>query len=358
MAILLPACLLPLLLPQDPPPVPVLHPEVVLAAATDPVPLAEFGLGDGGLGAGERATLRWSAGGCTTAGGVRIECRSAGVKLTFPSGRELLVAADGLVHLRTGEFAGPFATGLELRLGCGTLVRIALSASARQRLRDVQVVDGERVLQPWRRGEPATWIDRPSAWAGLRFCCCGDGGDLYRAVAFGPLVVLDRTLVAADRADRAPRERLVVLTAPLLQSMGELARQHRQPDAAVRRAVATVAAVAGRGDTIFPAGAALARAERHELRWLLRGGYELQLQLDGPLAPRLSLFAGDGPRPMVEWTLLGSPAVYLGNPLEEAVEKRWHGNGTRLPRVAADLQARELLFERAYAMGVIGRLRR
>jgi hypothetical protein len=366
MGTLVSLCLLSLFVPQSPSTStvhaparpPMLQPEVVLAAAADPVPLSEFGLGDGGFDAAEPGFLRWSKDGCTTPGGARIECQSVGVKLTFPSGCELLVAPDGRVHLRSGEFAGPFPAGLELRLGDGSTVRISLSQGTHERLRDVQVASGDRVLQPWRRGEATQWIERPGYWAGLRLCCCGDGGDLYRAIALGPLVVLDRTLVAADRAEQTPNERLVVLTAPLLQSLAGLPRQQRQPDPTLRRLVTAVAAVADRGEAIFPAGAALARADKDSLRWLLRGGYELQLDLDGPMAPRLSLFAGESPRPMVEWTLQGSPALFLGNPGDDANEKRWHGNGVRLPRIAADLQAREVLFERGYALRVIARMRK
>lgn len=361
MGTLVSSCLLSLLVPQGPIPAVgrslVPQPEVVLTDAADPVPLAEFGLGDGGFGAAEPDFLRWSEHGCTTAGGARVECRPVGVKITFPSGRELLVATDGRVHLRSGEFAGPFPAGLELRLGDGSSVRILLAQGSRERLRDVLVVDGERVLQPWRRGEPTTWVERPSHWGGLRFCCCGDGGDLYRAIALGPLVVLDRTLVAAERVDATPSERLVVLTAPLLQSLTGLPGQHRQPDPAVRRLVTAVAAVADKGAAIFPTGAALARAEQDRLRWLLRGGYELQLDLDGPMAPRLALFAGESSRPMVEWTLQGNPALFLGNPGDDVGERRWHGNGVRLPRIVADLQAREVLFERPTALRVIQRLR-
>lgn len=351
-----------LLLPQQPAPkvVPrtpaVLLPEVVLAGSADPVPVAEFGLGDGGVG-GERQALRWTANGCTTPGGVRIECRPVGVKLSFPSGRELLVAADGHLHLRSGEVAGPFPAGLELRLGDGAAVRIVLAQGPRDRLRDVTVVADERVVSPWRRGEAVTWVDRPSHWAGLRMCCCGDGGDIYRAIALGPLVVLERILVPAEREPATPGQRLVVLTAPLMQSLSVMQRQHRQPDAAVRRAVATVAAVVDRADGIFPAGASLFRAQPDELRWLLRGGFELQLDLEGPMAPRLCLFTGQSPKPMVEWTLNADAAAFLANPHDDQAEKRWHGNGTRLPKTAVDLQARAELQERGHALRVIGRLR-
>src|SRR5262245_61556737 len=81
--------------PTQPPAVPILHPEVVLSDAADPVPLASFGLGAGGIDAANGpGALRWSADGCTTPGGVRVQCLAVGVKLTFPTGRELLLASD------------------------------------------------------------------------------------------------------------------------------------------------------------------------------------------------------------------------------------------------------------------------
>jgi hypothetical protein len=332
-------------------------PAVVLADGDRGARVAEFGLGDGGVGSRRDRELAWADDGVTTAGGVQIRCRSEGVRLQFPSGRELLVAPDGHLHLRQGEVGGPFPGGLELRLADDTVVRIVLVPSNRERLRDVVVFDQRHALQPWRRGQPALELPRPGGWPGVHVACCGDGGELYRVIALGPLVVLDRLLVPAERGTAAPTERLVVLTAPLRQSLAHLPRQHREPDAPVRRAVAAVAAVAQRSEAIFPEGAALQRAERDRLRWLLRGGFELQLDLEGTMAPRLQLFAGASPVPMVEWTLRADAALFLTNPREDQLGKRWHGNGTRLPRVANDLQAREELFERGHALRVIERLR-
>ena len=335
---------------------PILQPEVVLAQG-DSMPLvAQFGLGDGGLGGGERGELRFVDDGCVTSGGVRIECRLVGVKLTFPSGRELLVAPDGHLHLRSGEMAGPFAGGLALHLADGAVVRIALAPSNAERLRDVHVVEGDMALQPWRRGEPSVLTPRRPGWAGLNVACCGDGSEVYRTIALGPLVVLDRVLVAAGRAADAPLQRLVVLTAPLLRSLERLPRQHRETDAPVRQAVAAVTAIAERGDSIFPVGASLQRVERERLRWQLQGGFELQLDLAGQMAPRLQLFAGDSVEPTVEWTLRADAAAFLLNPREDQPGNRWHGNGTRLDAVARELQAREELFERGYALRVIERL--
>ena len=339
-------------------PLPLLHAEVCLAPSPDPVPLAEFGLGAGGVEPSKAGQLRWQNGDCVTAGGVRIECRSAGVKLTFPSGRELLFAPDGNLHLRSRECAGPFEFGLELRLGDGTCVRITLTQHERERLRDVFVVHGERVLQPWRRGEASTRAERPGSWAGLRFFCCGDGGDVYRAVAIGPLLVLDRVLVPETRVKTTPGERLVLATAPILESLDVMRRQHKEPDAAVRKAITAVGAVADRGSDIFPAGAVLQRSEKDRLRWLLGCGFELQLDLDGPRSPRLALFVGENGLPMVEWILSGDPAAFLTNPRDDQIGKRWHGNGTRMSPVLVDLQPREELFERGYALRVIERLRK
>jgi hypothetical protein len=333
-------------------------PEVALAGERE-LSIAECGLGDGGVGTSERGELRWrDDGGCTTPGGVHVECRAAGVKLTFPSGRELLVAPDGHLHLRSGEQAGTFATGVELWLADGATVRIALAPGNEQRLRDVTVGDGERRLQPWRRGALANEVARGGGWAGVRVLCCGDGGDLYRAVALGPVLVLDRALVAADRVERTPRERLVVLTASLVQSLRTMQRQHREPDAAVRAAITAIGELADRPDAWLPAGALLQRAEHDELRWLLRAGFELALDRVGPLGPRLQLFAGRSARPMVEWTLHADSAAFLTNPRADQPGKRWHGNGTRLPRVAPALQAREELFERGLALQVLERMTR
>ena len=351
-----------LMLPQQPAPAlappPVLHPEVVLADAVDPVPLASFGLGEGGIdGVNAPGALRWSDEGCTTPGGVRVQCLAVGVKLVFPSGRELLLASDGVLHLRSGEKTEPFQFGAELRLGDGAVVRVTLAPAQSDRLRDVVVIAGERVLQPWRRGSPDREIARLAHWGGVRLCCCGDGGEIYRAIAVGPLVVLDRLLVAKERLAATPTERLVVLTGPLLASMAQMTRQHNTPDAGLRHSVRAVAATVARGDQIFPAGASLRRAEPDALRWVLRGGFELQLDLDGERAPRLALFAGRSTQPVVEWALHGSAAAYLPNPHDDQPgASRWHGNGTRMAAMAADLQARAELFEFGYAMRVVRRL--
>jgi hypothetical protein len=212
-------------------------------------------------------------------------------------------------------------------------------------------------VQAWRRGEPCVDAASAAVWAGPRLCCLGDGGDVYRAIALGALLVLDRVLVPADRVDLAPRERLAVLAEPLVDSLRTMQRQHREPDAAVRGAMKAIAELATHAERILPAGAALPRVERERMRWQLAAGFELEFAAEGPMAPLLQLHAPGAPMPMVEWTLHAAGAAFLANPREDRMDKRWHGNGTRLPTAAAGLQARDELHERALATAVIGRLR-
>jgi hypothetical protein len=329
------------------------QPQVVLSAADGSPPIGEFGLGDGGV-RGARGRLRCDKpGACVTSGGVQVACLSVGVKLTFPSGRELLVAPDGALHLRSGEAAGPFGSGVELRLADESVVQVVLAQARKNRLREVSIVDGGRALQLWRRGKAAQAAARPRPWAGVRIACCGDGGDLYRPLGLGAVLVLERVLVARKRSDATPATRVVLLTRPLLESLRRMPRQHRETQRNVRQAVAAVTAVGERGDEIFRAGAALQRARRDRPRWSLAAGFELELALDGPLWPRLQLFAGRSPLPMVEWTVGAAGAAYLTNPNPDQLGKRWHGNGTRMPRVAPDLQVREHLEERQRALQLL-----
>jgi hypothetical protein len=334
-----------------------LLPQLVLARLDEQPNVADFGLGGGGIAAA-RSPRRWLDSGCTTAGGVRVECLAVGVRLAFPSGRELLVAPDGFVHLRGGEVGGPFPGGLELRLADGDLVRITLVPGARQRLTSVVVGGGDQWLQPWRRGEPSRAEGRDTGWAGARAYCLGDGGELYRPIALGPLLVLDRVLGDAGAAASTPNERLVLFPAPLLSALDAMQRQHREPDPELRRALALVQAIVEHGDRILPAGSGLLRAERERLRWLLPAGFEIAFETTGQLAPRLQLFAPAATLPVVEWTVRADAAAFLVDPRDGRPGRRWHGNGVRLPFVLGDLQARSERFERGQALAVIERLRR
>lgn len=332
-------------------------PEIVLSDAKLRIPVRDFGLGDGGVTRKQGLLQFHPTDGCVTPGGVHVACRAVGVKLTFPSGREVLLAPDGGLHLRSGEVAGPFPSGLEIMLGDGTRVSITLAQSRRVRVRDVWVSDSAHSLHPWRLGKAAAKTSKSKSWSGLRLACCGEGDDIYRPLAIGPLLVLDRILVRRDRRDKTPSERLVLLSDSIRQSLLRMPRQHRETDAPVRRAVAAIVAVAEHSDLIFPRGAALRRAQHDKLRWMLGRGFELQLDLDSASQPYLQLFAGSSPLPMVEWTLGRGAVAYLTNPREGQLGKRWHGNGTRLVNSLPELQARDHLHERQYALAVMQRFK-
>jgi hypothetical protein len=105
---------------------------------------------------------------------------------------------------------------------------------------------------------------------------------------------------------------------------------------------------------VFAEGAGLQRVERRTLRWRLDEGYELELALDGPRSPRLSLFAGAAARPMVEWALGVGAVVLLNNPAaDQPGAPRWRDHGVPMPDVAAELQARHHLFEHVQAIAVM-----
>jgi hypothetical protein len=335
----------------------LLHAEAILVGAADPVPLAALGLGDGGLAGRRPDGLRWTATGCMTRGGVQVSCQPVGVKLEFPSGCEVLLAADGVLHLRSGESAGPFPFGVELQLADGTAVRVLLAQAQKDRLREVAVVDGETMAFPWQRGLRAKTIGSVRPWGGVRLACCGDGGDVYRLIALGPVLTCERVLAAKSRAGLLPERRLVVLTAPLLASLAHMPRQHTSGEEAMLAAMRAVRAVTQLGHEILPDGLLLRRVDGAGLRWALPRDFDLGLALDGPLAPRLMLFAGRTERAMVEWTLAGNPAAFLANPFDaQPGAARWHGNGTRLPRVVPEWQCRAELHEYGRVLGLLRHL--
>ncbi|MFM1871798.1 MAG: hypothetical protein RL398_1220 [Planctomycetota bacterium] len=336
---------------------PAVTPEVVLVGAPDPLPASAFGLGDGGFASNERGELAWHERACITPGGATIECLAVGVKLTMPGGRELLVAPDGWLHLRGGEKAGPFAGGMELRLGDGTSVRITLNPSQQDRLRDVVVIADDEALQPWRRGSAARERARIATWPGIRMICAGDGGHIYRAIALGPLVTLDRVLVPDAAAETAPTERIALLIEPLQRSLQRMPRQHRTTEAAVRGAVGAIEAIAARREEVWIDGLGLPRIDEATMRWLLPDRSELLLSLRDS-EPRLYLYETGMHRPLVEWRLGISPAAFLSNPHElQPDSSSVHGNGSRLEWFATDLQAKSELLERAQAIAVLHRLR-
>ncbi len=324
---------------------PVAESGLVLVARGASLPAA-FRLGDGGgeaaVAAAAGATLRGVRGTCTTPGGVQVRCQREGVKLTFPSGRELLWAPDGHLHLRDGSVGGPFEGGIELRLFDGSAVRILRGGSRRTPIESVVVVAGGDGVRLWRRGEPLFESDRGS-WFGERAWCLGDGDALYRALALGPVVTLDRLL--APRDTKLPRYRLALEVGPLLDSMQALAASRaRLTDA---EAVGEVSFVLANAERALPcSGPPPVRTSTSPLRFLVRSGYEFEFRLDGGDV-RLRM-ARHGLRPFAEWQLgYGAAVCCVQGAMQPA------GNLVTLAPVAPELQPRLERFELVPAITVL-----
>ncbi|MGE3171380.1 MAG: hypothetical protein AB7O97_02065 [Planctomycetota bacterium] len=321
-------------------------------AAPERTAPADWALGDGGVrapagGAGDR--LPGHEGECTTPGGVRVECRREGVRLRFDSGREVLFAPDGYLHLRDGAVAGPFPGGAELRLLDGAAVRITRNGSRRTPIARVEVVtasgDGVRLWQ--RRQAVRTPAD--GGWFGDRLYCLGDGDSLYRALALGPVLTLQRVL--GPRADRRlPAARLVLMTGPLLESLQLLVDSRTlNVDPA---GVAEAQLLLDERDRVWATDTPPPpRTSTDPLRFLLRAGYDLEFAIAGGDV-RMTL-ARHGQKPFVEWQLGYGAAV-------RCVEGKGQPTGpdVTLPPGASLLQPRLEHDELVRALQVFDRLRR
>lgn len=271
-------------------------------------------LGDGGVVAATRsvaeassrrgaraseAPFRSQAGTCTTPGGVVVQCRREGVKLTFPNGRELLYAPDGHMHLRDGSEAGPFLAGIELRLADGTAVAIDRSGSRRAPIECVEVRNADESVCLFRRGNP-TSEDARGAFRLPVAMCLGDGGSVYRAIALGPLVTLDRLLTPLESQMSMPERRLCVLAGPLVDSMELLCAsraQRRHPES-----VQQLQLILSELESVFRKDAPMPpRTGSDPLQYLLHAGFDLRFAQEKGLV-RMQL-ARNGAEPFVEWRL-------------------------------------------------------
>lgn len=316
-------------------------------------------LGDGGVRARTKVAAESNArrgavaseaafasdfGTCTTPGGVVVQCRREGVKLTFPSGRELLFAPDGNVHLRDGSVAGPFLQGLELRLSDGARVAIDRSGSRRSPIECVEVTaDGESVCL-YRRGNPTNEAAR-GAFHVPKALCLGDGGAVYRAIALGPLVTLARVLAPIEQRQSMPEHRLCLVTSSLVDSMAMLtasrARQ-RHPDA-----VAEAEVILAEQSRVFREDVPMPpRTGSSPLQFLLHAGYDLTLVEELGMV-RMQIARHQG-QPFLEWRL-----GYTTNICGMSATTEEGSGQERVDAPLPDLQANLLYHEIDAAMAVV-----
>lgn len=196
--------------------------------------LSQLSLGSGGVRVkrGVRVIPRTpSAGRAETVGGVRVSAKRAGVKLTFVSGRELLITPSGRIHLRSGERTLPFFGGVRLCLADGTVVTIKRATSPKQALASVLIEAGGKVRRIWAGSRRVVHASHSRAFRGSTLLALGDGGSLYRASLAGPVVALSRVLGPSDQARRLPARRLVIVGDVLAKSLALL------PEHAPRKSV-------------------------------------------------------------------------------------------------------------------------
>ena len=326
-------------------------PELILLPGRSEALGPECGLGNGGIAAPGQGgpPQRCVQGAGVAAGGVAVECRREGVHLRFPGGRELLFAPDGVLHLRSGEHAGPFSGGVELRLLDGSAVRIERGGSHRTPITEVVLAGGGESVRLWSRTEAACERVRERPWAGERLWCLGDGGMLYRAIALGPLVTLQRQLAPAGPEDRWPDVRLLLQLEPLLTSLHALV--DAQPGRGAKDVPSELEQLVAAADTVFVADEhAPPRVGRSPIRYALRRDFELEFALDGGDL-RLCLCRGQVHRALIEWRLGYGADVSREVASDQPGDRQ--SRSVRLPPAPPLLVARSERHELVPALGVV-----
>ena len=295
--------------------------EAVIVAGVDKkgrLPLAALALGDGGV---QKTRLRpgLERGRATTPGGVLVQARKEGVKLTFPNKQELLVTPAGRVHLRSGEMTLPYLTGLQLLLADGSIVTTIRAPGGRRPLSTVEVTMNGRTYRIWTlytRALDATYKRRP---AGPALLVLGDGRVLYRAIPIGPVVVLERTLCPKPLRGRYAKVRLAVVGDVLRESLRRLpahAPRRSVQFSQVREAADRLAALAGR---IFPPRPIPRPAGAVGELWLqLPEGFRLQVVADDRRII-MGLYRGATETPAVEWLIAGRTKIQFVRPFASSV---------------------------------------
>lgn len=333
------------------------QPELVLFAPGTPAGVAAFGLGNGGIDGARTEPLQVAPGECLTPGGVHVRVRDEGVWIGLPNRRELLFTPDGMLHLRQGGAAGPFAGGAALHLGDGAVLRIDRSGSRRRPLQQVVVVADGRCERLWHRQQPVAATVRDSDWHGVELLCAGDGDAVYRGIGLGPLLVLERLAAPPDTG--LPPVRLVLCSGPLQQSLRELAKQFERVEPEVQQAAAQLGQLALHGGRLFGGGQPPPRVDARRLRFALASGYDLSIALADAGAVRLALHAGEARDPLVEWTLGYSSEAHLLHPrLHQGGFGRYYRSGVRLQNPLPEFAARAELLELPAARSVLERLQR
>ncbi|MFO1054530.1 MAG: hypothetical protein U1F36_20095 [Planctomycetota bacterium] len=275
------------------------------------IDLTRLGLGDGGIAAERHEPNLERDGTYRTAGGVVVQVRPVGVKLDFPSGADLVVDAEGALHLRGGEDTAAHRSGLRIVLADGAVIEIVPHGAADRPPRHVEVREGDRASVLFRSGGVLTWSREAREVREVVLFVLGDGRMVYRAGQLGPLLGFERVLCPADRAARTPPTALLLPADVLVPSLFDLTvatRRQAPGDMDLQRQADALASVA---PNLFPFGEKRLRPEGATGEFLipLSDGFHLKVEpRDGGFVA-VDLWYADHDAPECEW--IAGSATYL-----------------------------------------------
>lgn len=279
--------------------------------------LSQLALGTGGVRA-QKVPVRAiqpisKPGRAETVGGVRVSARQEGVKLTFVSGRELLITPSARIHLRSGEQTLPFFGGVRLCLADGSVVTIKRGSNSRRPLASVVVEHLGRVRRIWTGSRRVVHSSYSRAFRGSTLLVLGDGGSLYRASVAGPVMALSRVLCPADQAHRLPARRLVIVGDVLARSLQLLPRHAPRKSVQfpqVAEAARRFAALA----PLFAKPVARLPGAVGQLWFSLADRYRLKLSTSDSGVMTIGLYRGSGDIPGVEWIVASRTTIHFVRP--------------------------------------------
>jgi hypothetical protein len=279
--------------------------------------LSELGLGSGGVlskrAKVQQAALNHASGRAETVGGVRVNAQKEGVKLTFVSGRELLITPSACIHLRSGEHTLAFFGGVRLCLADGSVVTVKRGTSPKRPLTSVVVEDRGRVRRIWSGSRRVVHGSYSKAFQGSTLLVLGDGGSLYRANAAGPVVALSRVLCPADQVNNVPARRLVIVGDVLARSLQLLPKHAPRKSVQfpqVEEAAQRFAALA----PLFHQNVARVPGSVGELWFALADQYRLKVSTAERAILKIGLYRGSSLIPGVEWIVASRTTIHFVRP--------------------------------------------
>ena len=273
-------------------------------------------LGSGGVRSQVKGvpTRRPTRAGCAkTVGGVRVSAKAEGVKVTFASGRELLVTPSGRIHLRSGEHTLPFFGGVRLCLADGSVVTIKRGSSSRRPLMSVEVEDAGKVRRIWAGSRRVIHASYSKAFAGSTLFALGDGGSLYRIDRAGPVLALSRVLCPKNQTHLTPPHRIVVLGDVLARSL-KLLPQHAPRKSVQFPQVEEAARRFAELSYLFSEDVARLPGAVGELWFPLAEQYRLKVSTSERAVISIGLYRGASDIPGVEWLVTSRSTIHFVRP--------------------------------------------